>query len=330
MTDVLVTGGTGFVGRALVEELVHAGYTVRVLDNFSREGEVYSERLPDSVEIRRGDVRDYECVREASQGVDSLVHLAAINGTENFYERPGDVVEVAVKGTLNTADAALETDVERYLFASSSEVYQEPNTIPTDETERLLIPDITNPRFSYSAGKIAGEAISLHHLENHGVETVVFRPHNIYGPNMGLDHVIPEFMIRMKREADAGNTAMELDIQGDGTQTRAFCYIEDAARGIRRLLEHGESGEIYNVGTQKEVTIEQLAHEVGSVVGIDIELVPGPLPAGSTPKRCPDVSKLRSLGYEPEWNLSEGLETTWTWYDEHLSDELEEELNTDE
>lgn len=325
MTNILVTGGTGFIGRTLVDKLLDDGYSIRVLDNFSRQGEIQAEHPSESVELVSADVREYASVREAVAGVDTVVHLAAINGTDNFYDRPGDVVEVAIKGTLNTAEAALATDVERFLFASSSEVYQRPNSIPTDETERLLIPDITNPRFSYSAGKIMGEALSLHYLQNRGIDTVVFRPHNIYGANMGLDHVIPEFMVRMKQELEAGNDSMELEIQGDGSQTRAFCFIDDAAEGIRLLVERGRGGEIYNVGTEQEVTIERLARLIGSIAGLDIDIVPGPIPEGSTPRRCPDVSKLRSIGYEPRWELQEGLRETWNWYAENLSDLEEDE-----
>ena len=132
-----------------------------------------------------GDVRDYETVLKATSNIDYVYHLAAINGTENFYKKASKVLEVGVKGVLNTMDASIACNCEKYIFASSAEVYQEPTSIPTNETERLIIPDVLNARYSYSSSKLIGEMLSFHYLSKSEVKPIVFRPHNIYGPDMG-------------------------------------------------------------------------------------------------------------------------------------------------
>ena len=124
--------------------------------------------------------------------------LGFVNGTKFFYERPDLVLDVGIRGALNTIDAAKKYDVEKYIMASSSEVYQQPTVVPTTEDERIIIPDISNPRFSYSGGKILSELLTLHYFSNSDTQRIVFRPHNVYGPDMGWEHVIPEFMRRVR------------------------------------------------------------------------------------------------------------------------------------
>jgi nucleoside-diphosphate-sugar epimerase len=315
MTIHLVTGGSGFIGAALVRELLDAGHSVRLLDDNSRGHVGRLTSILDQVEFVEGDVRDPACVLKATQGCSTVWHLAYINGTRHFYERPDAVLEVGVKGTLNTIDAALQSGVKRYIFASTSETYNTPTHIPTNESERLMIPDITNPRFSYGGGKITGELLTLHYGGRRGLETVIVRPHNIYGPDMGFEHVIPEVVERIIDVTDGlRQKSVSLPIQGDGSETRAFCYVDDGAAGFRIAGLAGSDGEIYHLGQTHEVSIAELIVAMGRVLDVELTLVPGPLRAGGTNRRCPDVSKLSALGYSPQTSLESGLEKTVRWY----------------
>jgi nucleoside-diphosphate-sugar epimerase len=273
----------------------------------------------DHVELVEGDVRDAEAVQRATAGCEVVWHLAYVNGTRFFYERPDTVLEVGVKGTLNTIEAALAAGVRRYIFASTSETYNTPTHVPTTEAERLMIPDVTNPRFSYGGGKITGELLTLHLGGRRGLETVIFRPHNIYGPDMGFEHVIPEVVERIVRLSEGlTKSAIELPIQGDGSETRAFCYVDDAAIGARLCGELGVSGEIYHLGKTEEVSIADLILALGAALGVQLTLVPGALRPGGTKRRCPAIGKLQGLGYAPTTSLEAGLAKTARWYAEHF------------
>jgi len=315
----LVTGGSGFIGAALVKELVGRGHAVRVLDDHSRGRATRLDDVADTIELVHGDVRDYDQVREATEGCEVVWHLAYINGTRFFYEKPDMVLEVGVKGALHTIEAALDAGVRRYVLASTSEVYNQPSTIPTPESERIMVPDVTNPRFSYGGGKITSELLTLHLGGKRGLEPVIFRPHNIYGPDMGFAHVIPEIVQKIVKLSDnLQKKAIELPIQGDGSETRAFCFIDDGARGAYIAGMEGAPGEIYHLGTQHEVSIADLIRGLGVALGVDLTLVPGPLMKGGTTRRCPAIGKLQGLGYEPQVGLEEGLARSARWYADYF------------
>ncbi len=311
---ILVTGGTGFIGAGLVKALTAAGHSVRVLDNDSR-GRA-SRLLGTGVEVVSGDVRDSATVRTACEGMEVVYHLAYINGTRFFYEIPDRVLDVAVRGTLNVFDAAVAGGARRVIYASSSEVYHLPDTIPTDESVRLVIPDPTNPRFSYGGGKLIGELLTLHYLRGRGVEGVIFRPHNIYGPGMGFEHVIPEFVGRMVALSDGlRRKQIRFPIQGSGAETRAFCFIDDAVRGLMLVGAHGRDGEIYHIGDDtRETSIGELAALIAQELGLKLDLEAGPLAMGSTPRRLPNIDKARLLGYAPTVSLRAGVAETVAWY----------------
>ena len=155
----LVTGGTGFIGRAIVLALLQKGHHIVVLDNDFR-GDV--SQLPPSPELKYifGDIRDAKAVENAAEGVDSIIHLAFINGTNNFYQKPDLVVDVGIRGMLNIAEAAKRHKVPELILMSSSETYQFPTLVPTPEDIPLVIPDILNPRFSYGGAKIASSVMT--------------------------------------------------------------------------------------------------------------------------------------------------------------------------
>lgn len=309
----LVTGGGGFLGVAVCRALTAQGVQVRALDNGWRRRE--RKGLAAEFEYVQADVRDYEAVFKAARGCDTVWHLAYINGTKFFYEHPDLVIEVAVKGTLNTIEAAIAAGADRYVLASSSETYQQPTHLPTTESERLIVPDVANPRFTYGGGKIAAELMALHIAGRRGLEPVIFRPHNFYGPNMGFEHVIPE-LVRKLVDASNGlrSSKVQLELQGDGSDRRAFCYVDDGARGAVIAGLSGQPGEIYHVGTEEEISIASLAEQLAEILGLKVELVPGEDVIGGTTRRCPSISKLAGLGYKPEMSLDEGLRKTVEWY----------------
>jgi len=317
---VLVTGGSGFIGAALCHKLVSSGYDVRVLDDNSRGSLTRLADIQDQIEFVSGDVRDAKTVQTATEGCQMVWHLAYINGTRFFYERPDEVLEVGIKGAINTIEAAIAAKVNRYILASTSEVYNTPSEIPTPESERIMIPDMTNPRFSYGGGKIASELLTLHYGGKRGLETVIFRPHNIYGANMGFEHVIPELVAKIVKLSDnLTKKSIDLPIQGSGEETRAFCYIDDAVRGILLCGEKGKAGEIYHLGTQKETSIRELIEQLGQILDININIIPGSLRPGGTTRRCPNISKLSQLGYQPQIDLKAGLTHSVKWYVQNLT-----------
>jgi nucleoside-diphosphate-sugar epimerase len=311
---ILVTGGTGFIGSALVRALVRGGAEVRSLDNDSRGTSRRLGAEAASVDLRVGDIRDPEAVAEAVAGVDCVCHLAYVNGTEFFYTKPALVLEVAVKGMINVLDACLAHGVRDLVLASSSEVYQTPARVPTDERVPLVVPDVLNPRYSYGGGKIICELLAINYGRSNFDRVAIFRPHNVYGPDMGVEHVIPQLILRLREIAAREAGPVELPIQGSGEETRAFIYIDDLVDGAMRVIEQGEHLGIYHIGNDAETRIIDLAHEIAAVYGRDVRLVSGPLQPGGTPRRCPDISKIKTLGFEPHVSLRQGLTLTVPWY----------------
>jgi nucleoside-diphosphate-sugar epimerase len=315
---VLVTGGSGFIGSALVKALLARGERVRVLDDNSRGALRRLRAVERDVEFVAGDIRDPAAVDAALRGIDEVHHLAYVNGTATFYSAPDLVLDVGVKGIVNVIDGCRHHGVGRLILASSSEVYQSPPRVPTDEEVPLVVPDPLNPRLSYGAGKIISEMMVINHGRKHFERVLIFRPHNVYGPDMGFDHVIPQFAVRLKRADDAqARGALPFPIQGSGEETRSFCHIDDLVAGVMIMREKGAHLGIYHIGTPEEVSIADLARRMAATIGRELALAPSPVLAGSTPRRCPDVSKLAALGYTPRVPLDRGLPPTVKWYWEH-------------
>ena len=316
MRRVLVTGGLGFIGSAFARRLWADGWRVRVLDSGLRISA--GAALPPDVEVVRGDVRDAAVVRAAVAGCDSVCHLAAVNGTRHFYERPVLVLDVGVRGILNVLDACLASGVGDLVVVSSSEVYQSPAVVPTDETVPLCIPDPLNPRYSYAGSKMISELLALNYGREHLARVVICRPHNVYGPAMGWDHVIPELIGRLRRlRADGPSGEVTLPVQGSGEETRAFVYVDDFIDGLMALFEKGAHLGIYHVGTMEEITIADLARRIASQLGIRVRIVPDADAPGGTPRRCPDIARMRDLGFTPHVSLDDGLARTIAWYLAH-------------
>jgi nucleoside-diphosphate-sugar epimerase len=315
MAKILVTGGNGFIGSALVKALVRDGHGVRVLDDNSRGAPRRLKDIKGDIEFIGGDIRDPATVARAVRGMDEVHHLAFVNGTEFFYSAPELVLDVAVKGMINVIDACQAEGVGRLILASSSEVYQTPPHVPTDESAPLLVPDPTNPRYSYGGGKIISELIALNYGRKFFERVLIFRPHNVYGPDMGWEHVVPQFAKRVKDMTAKHPTGkLPFEMQGNGLQTRSFCHVDDLVAGVLVMRDKGEHLGIYHVGTLEEITIADLAARVAAHGGREIELIEKPAPAGGTERRCPDIAKLEKLGYKPRIPLAQGLGPTVDWY----------------
>ena len=312
MTRCVVTGGGGFIGAYLVRRLVAEGWDVVCLDNMLRGDEGRIADVADRVTLARADVRDADAVAEACRGAEVVFHLAAINGTENFYTRPELVLDVGLRGALAVVEACRRAGVPDLVVASSAEVYQRPAVVPTDETVALMLPDSLNPRYSYGGSKIVSELIAFNYGQDHFRKVQVFRPHNVYGPDMGWKHVIPQFVLRALEARDRGDR--RFPIQSDGHETRAFAYVDDVVDGILAMYRQGGHREIYHIGNDHEVSVRDLAALTGEVLGVELEIVPGPAAAGATDRRCPDISKMRALGYAPAVSLEAGLRRTADWY----------------
>jgi UDP-glucose 4-epimerase len=315
--DVTVTGGAGFIGSALVTRLVADGHDVTVFDNVSRGDVDKLDDVIDDIQFVRGDIRNKSEFADGIGNPDVLYHLAAINGTKNFYEQPNVVLDTNVMGVKHAVELTAEKEIPRLVFSSSSEVYGFPDEFPTAETHPLQIMDPENPRFSYAGSKIIGEQYVVNGAEAHGFDYTIVRPHNIYGPAMGFDHVVPEFIEQIV-------TDKPFTIYGDGGQTRSFCYIDDATDAFASAgVESAAANETFNVGTQEEVSINELAERLFDIADVDpeVEYTDSVELEGSTRRRQPSISNAREkIGYNPTVSLDEGLRRTFDWYESAFSE----------
>lgn len=321
----LVTGGAGFIGSSLVRHLAGNGHHVTVLDDFSRghRARLDAIRGGGSCRVIEGDVRAPDVVSHAVQGCDRVVHLAYLQGTQTFYSEPRAVLDTALRGMLNLLESCERWGTGDFMLVSSSEAYQVAAEVPTPETVPCSVPDPLNPRYSYGGGKIACE-ILLSAWQRAGIldRAVIARPHNIYGPDMGREHVIPEFAIRMnKLTARHPDGVLEFPIQGTGQETRSFCWIGDCVSQLALLLDSAPEGtSIWHVGTEEEKTIADVAHAVARCYGRTAKIIPGALPKGSPPRRLPDTSKIRALAGDAGLSsipFESGITSTVAWYQEH-------------
>ena len=316
-TRCVVTGGGGFIGAYLVKQLVREGWDVAVVDNMERGDASRFSDVANDVDLFTCDVRDASALKDAFKGAEVVFHLAAINGTENFYKRPELVLDVGLRGALAVVEACQSADVPDLVVASSAEVYQTPAVVPTNETIPLMLPDSLNPRYSYGGSKIVSELIAFNYGQEHFRKVQVFRPHNVYGPDMGWKHVAPQFITRALDLQKTQSGALDFPIQGDGAETRAFAFVDDVVDGIILMQKNGDHREIYHIGNDHEVSIRELAEHVGHALGIELNIIPGDAAAGATPRRCPDISKMRAIGYDPKVDLASGIKRTANWYAEN-------------
>lgn len=313
---VLLLGGAGFIGLHLARRLIAEGSSVTIVDDFSRgcdDPDVAALREHPSVQVVSGDLTSPQTWAQLPHGWDQIYLLAAVVGVRNVEQDPSRVVRVNALSALHLLDWVRPD--EPVFFASTSEVYAGAVDagvawVPSAEDVPVMISDITAPRFSYAISKLLGEAGFIHGSRAGRVRAVVGRFHNVYGPRMGADHVIPEMALRAIRGEDP------FLVRG-ADQYRAFCHVDDAVEAMLRLMATPRAfGEIVHIGDDTaETNILDLAKLVLRMAQVSPEIQPAPAPPGSVDRRCPDLTWLRNLtGYEPAVGLEDGVGRTFEWY----------------
>ena len=260
--NILITGGSGFIGSAITKHLVKEKHNIIIFDNNSRGKISRLSKVKDQIKFIKGDIRDKRKVLSIKGSIDTVIHLAYVNGTKFFYKKPYEILDIAVNGLLNVLDLCRKKKVKNFYLASSSEVYQNPFKIPTDENEMLKIPNIHNPRYSYGGGKIISELYGTYFAKKFLKKFIIFRPHNVYGKDMGNEHVIPEFINRFNK---LGNKKDFL-IYGTGKEIRSFIHIDDFISGFDKIFKKGKNQEIYNIGTEEKIKISDLAKLISTIL----------------------------------------------------------------
>jgi nucleoside-diphosphate-sugar epimerase len=299
----LITGGTGFIGSNIANMLVSKGYDVVIFDNNHRGNDRRINKKHKNIKVIKGDIRSLKDLSKAFKNINAVIHLAYINGTKYFYSKPDLVLDVAVKGLINVFDLCLKYKVKEMYLASSSEVYHMPKKIPTDENETLKIPNIFNPRYSYGGGKILTELYGANFGKKYFKKLIIFRPHNVYGPDMGNEHVIPELLRKFKK---VGKN-QKLMIEGTGNETRSFIYISDFCEAFFTLIKKGKHLDIYNIGTERRVKIIKILEIIKKITKKKVKISRTKLKTGGTKHRCPDIKKIKKLGFKPEVSLIAGI-----------------------
>lgn len=309
---ILVTGGAGFIGSHLVDAIAQENDMV-VLDDFSSGERKNLERWEkaDNVRIVEGDIQDKGTVERCMKGVDLVFHLA-VRCLRLSIKDPYSVHEVNATGTLNVCDAALRENVERFVYISSSEVYGSAKYTPMDEKHPL---DPTTP---YGASKAAGDLYASSFYHTHGLQTVVVRPFNVYGPRSHTEGPYGEVIPRFVASAMKGEPPT---VFGDGTQSRDFTYVSDTVGGIRLCAEKDVVGEVLNIGHGDDLKINEVAKIILGVLGRDVGPEHTDPRPGDVYQLYADISKANKLlGYKPKVGFREGIEKYVDWIKEEKID----------
>lgn len=317
----LITGGAGFIGYHLAKELLSKDYQVVLADNFTRgvQDRFLKELERDSrITFVSADLLVKENVMKLGTDFDYIYHLAAIIGVQTVLEHPYDVLEKNIQLLFQMIHFAhQQSHLQRFVFASTSEIYAGTlqyygMEIPTPETTPLTITPLEHPRTSYMLSKIYGEAV----LQQSGLPFTIIRPHNFYGPRMGMSHVIPELL----KKAYNCRESHYLEVFSVDHK-RTFCYITDAVTIIRMLAESDDSaGQAFNVGNESpEVSIGEVARMVLQITDKNLIINERPATSGSPSRRCPSMKKTNACtGYVCQVSLMEGIQKTYNWYHDYI------------
>lgn len=304
----LVTGGAGFVGSTIVDDLLAAGAAeVRVLDNFVRGswGNLRDALNVGRVTVVDGDIRDANLVDRLMGGVDYVYHQAALRITR-CVEAPREAVEVLIHGTQNVLESAVRNNVKKVIAASSASVYGDPSYLPMDEAHPF------NNRTLYGAGKIANEQMLRAYYTTYGLSYVAFRYFNVYGPRMDLTGVYTEVLIRWLDAIEQGSAPL---IFGDGLQTMDFVYVGDVARANLLALNDGVTDEVFNVGTGVQTSLRELCDCVLQLSGSNLtpEYREARKVADIKDRKAATVKAERLLGFKTSVELAAGLKKLIDW-----------------
>ncbi len=313
LTDkrILLTGGAGFIGTTIARMLADRNQIV-LFDNLHNDALANTDLAAHpNVEFQQGDILDRDALARAASGCTHIVHLAAIAGVSTVLKSPVRTMRVNLLGTANVVEVAHELGdrLERLVDFSTSEVFGR-HAYKVEETHETSGGQVGEARWSYAVSKLAGEFLLHAYFEEHGLPVAVVRPFNIYGPNQVGAGAIHHFAKR----ALAGE---ELVIHNDGSQIRAWCYIDDIARAVVEILENPDAiGQSFNIGNPRSVcTTYDLALRIRRIAGSDSPLVFKVLDYADVEIRIPDITRSRELlSWEPAVDLDEGLERTIAWY----------------
>jgi UDP-glucose 4-epimerase len=311
--NILITGGAGFIGTTLARRLVD-GNQVTAVDNLHRDALSGTDLAGHpNFELREGDVLDADAMVELARGATHIVHCAGIAGVDTVLASPVRTMRVNLIGTYNVLEAALATKdtLERFIEFSTSEVFGT-HAINSREGNVTTIGSVGEARWTYAVSKLAGEHMAhAYHDELH-LPTVTVRPFNVYGPGQIGGGAIRAFI-------EAALAGGDLTIHGDGSQIRAWCYVDDMVEAVLLSLERPEAvGQSFNIGNSRStVTIYDLAQRIKRISGCSGEITFQPLHYADVEIRMPNVEKARELlGFEARVDLDEGLERTIAWYRE--------------
>jgi UDP-glucose 4-epimerase len=310
---IVLTGGAGFIGTTLSRRLIDENELV-VLDNLHRDALAGSDLSGHpNLTFVQGDVLDAEAVRDTIRGATHVVHLAAIAGVDTVLESPVRTMRVNMIGTYNVLEAAHATieTVERFVDFSTSEVFGR-HAYKVEEVHETAQGSVGEARWTYAVSKLAGEHLAHAYYDEFGLPTSSVRPFNVYGPGQIGGGAIRAFIETVLAGED-------LIIHGDGSQVRAWCYVDDLVDALLLVLEQPEAvGEVFNVGNERSVlTVLDLATKVRELMGVDVEIKFRPLHYTDVEMRIPNVDKARKLlAWEPKVDLDEGLMRTIAWYRE--------------
>src|SRR5579862_2300265 len=308
---IVITGGAGFIATTLARRLVDANEIVAV-DNLHRESPGLKALTGHpNFSFERGDVLDGDQLKELAAGATHIVHCAAIAGVDTVRESPVRTMRVNMIGTYNALEAALGTHdtLERFVDFSTSEVFGT-HADNVHEGHVSTIGSVGEARWTYAVSKLAGEHMAHAYYDELHVPTVTVRPFNVYGPGQIGGGAIRAFI-------EAALAGEDLTIHGDGSQIRAWCYVDDMVRAVLLCLERPEAvGQSFNIGNDRStVTILDLARRIKRLTGCPGEIVFQPLHYADVEIRSPNVAQARVLlGFEAEIDLDEGLERTIAWY----------------
>jgi nucleoside-diphosphate-sugar epimerase len=303
----LVTGGAGFIGSNIVDELVRRGNQVTVLDNLSSGKEENLAGVRDKIELNTGSIRDLGVVQAACRGADYVIHLAARTSVPRSVEDPLDTNHTNIDGTLNVLLAARDAKVKRLVFAASSSAYGDSETLPKTETMQ------PHPISPYGVTKYVGELYAQVFGRVYELENASLRYFNVFGPRQDPTSQYSGVLSRFMLAVIEGKPPV---IFGDGEQSRDFTYVDNVVDQTLRACEaSGASGKVFNAGTGQRIALNGVVKLLERVTGKKIQAMYQPARSGDILHSQADISLARRvLGYEPRVHFEEGLRRTWEWY----------------
>jgi nucleoside-diphosphate-sugar epimerase len=303
----LVTGGAGFIGSNIVDELVRRGHRVVVLDNLSTGKEENLAGVRDKIELNTGSIRDLAAVQAACHGADYVIHLAARTSVPRSVEDPLDTNHTNIDGTLNVLVAARDAKVKRFVYAASSSAYGETPTLPKTEAMQPA------PISPYGVTKYVGELYAQVFGRVYGLENASLRYFNVFGPRQDPTSQYSGVLSRCMLAVIEGKPPV---VYGDGEQSRDFTYVENVVDETLRACEAtGASGQVFNAGTGKRISLNEVLKMLEKVTGKKIQAKYEPARSGDILHSQADISLAKKvLGYEPRVGFEEGLKRTWEWY----------------